>query len=128
MSRIERTAFGDWWRTVDRLMLSGLAALMVAGLVLLMAGGPPVAERLGLSTFHFTSRQFFYLLPSLALLVAVSFLNLRHVRRLALVTYAVGMVLVVLAIQFGPRSRAPTAGSASARSGCSPPSSSSPPS
>jgi cell division protein FtsW len=102
MSRIERTVFGDWWRTVDRLMLSALVALMVAGLVLLMAGGPPVAERLGLSTFHFTSRQFFYLLPSLALLVAVSFLNLRHVRRLALVTYAVGMVLVVLAIQFGP--------------------------
>src|SRR5918997_693208 len=85
MSRIERTVFGDWWRTVDRLMLSALVALMVAGLVLLMAGGPPVAERLGLSTFHFTSRQFFYLL-----------------RRLALVTYAVGMVLVVLAIQFGP--------------------------
>ena len=35
MSRIERTVFGDWWRTVDRLMLSALVALMVAGLVLL---------------------------------------------------------------------------------------------
>lgn len=102
MSRAERTHFGDWWWTVDRSMLAALAVLMISGLVLLMAGGPPVAERLGLSTFHFVSRQVFYLAPAVALMIAVSFLSLRHVRRLALFTYAVGMVLVVLAANFGP--------------------------
>ena len=60
MSRAERTHLGDWWWTVDRAMLVALGVLMVSGLVLLMAGGPPVAERLGLSTFHFVSRQVFY--------------------------------------------------------------------
>ena len=43
VSRAERSAFGDWWWTVDRLMLLGLAILMLAGLVFLMAGGTPVA-------------------------------------------------------------------------------------
>ena len=43
MSRAERSLVGDWWWTVDRATLAGLVILMVAGLVLLMAGGPPVA-------------------------------------------------------------------------------------
>jgi cell division protein FtsW len=77
-------------------------ALVLAGLVFLMAGGPPVAERLGLSTFHFVNRQALFLLPATALLLCVSFLSLRHVRRLALLIYAVGMVFIFLAFKFGP--------------------------
>lgn len=102
MSRAERTLVGDWWWTIDRAMLAVLAILMLAGLVLLMAGGPPVAERLGLSTFHFVSRQVMYLAPAVALMVAVSFLSLRHIRRLALLTYIIGMALVGIALEFGP--------------------------
>jgi cell division protein FtsW len=102
VSRAERTAFGDWWWTVDRLMLACLAALMVSGLVFLMAGGPPVAERLGLSTFHFVNRQVLFLIPTVAILLAVSFLSLRHLRRLALAVYLASLALVLLAFQFGP--------------------------
>src|SRR3954470_23562068 len=102
MSRAERSPVGDWWWTIDRSLLAALAALMVAGLVFLMAGGPPVAERLNLSTFHFVSRQALFLAPTVAILTFVSFLSLRHVRRLALLIYAVGMVLVLAAFQFGP--------------------------
>jgi cell division protein FtsW len=102
VSRAERSAFGDWWWTVDRSLLAGLAALMVSGLVFLMAGGPPVAERLGLSTFHFVNRQVLFLIPTVAILVAVSFLSLRHVRRLAVFLYFLSLALVLLAFQFGP--------------------------
>jgi len=102
VSRAERSAFGDWWWTVDRLLLAGLAILMLAGLVFLMAGGPPVAERLGLSTFHFVNRQVMFLVPALFIMIPVSFLSLRHIRRLALVVYAIGMALILLAFQYGP--------------------------
>jgi len=102
VSRAERSLVGDWWWTIDRLLLTALVSLMVAGLVLLMGGGPPVAERLGLSTFHFVNRQVFFLLPALGVLLAVSFLSPRMVRRLALLTYLGSMALVVLALHFGP--------------------------
>ncbi|MEZ0170030.1 FtsW/RodA/SpoVE family cell cycle protein [Microvirga sp. TS319] len=102
VSRAERSAFSDWWWTVDRLLLAALAILMVAGLVFLMAGGPPVAERLGLSTFHFVSRQVMFLVPALLILLPVSFLSLRHIRRLALLVYVGGMAMIMLAFQFGP--------------------------
>jgi cell division protein FtsW len=102
MSRIERSVLGDWWWTIDRMLLATLVSLMVSGLVFLMAGGPPVAERLGFSTFHFVNRQVVYLIPAVMLMLAISFLSPRQTRRLALLVYAGGMVLVLLALKFGP--------------------------
>jgi len=100
-SRIERTPFSDWWWTIDRLLLALLIVLMVIGIVLNMAGSPPVAERLGLSTFHFVNRQVIYLVPAFLVMLAVSFFSPRHVRRLALFLYLGAMALVVATLLFG---------------------------
>ena len=102
MSRAERTPLTDWWWTVDRGLLAGLGALMVAGLVFLMGGGPPVAEKIGLPTFHFLNRQALYLAPTILIIVGVSFLSLRHIRRVALFTWMIGVALCILASKFGP--------------------------
>jgi cell division protein FtsW len=102
VSRAERSLVGDWWWTIDRVLLAAFGILMTTGLVLLMAGGPPVAERLGLSTFHFVSRQILYLVPAVGLLIVVSFLTPRMVRRVALFTYLAAMAMVLLALEFGP--------------------------
>ena len=101
VSRAERSAFATWWWTVDRWLLAGLGTLMVAGIVLTMAGSPPVAERLGLSTFHFVNRQVLFLIPASILMVATSFLSPRHVRRAALVVFILAMGLVFAALLFG---------------------------
>ncbi len=101
VSRAERSAFATWWWTVDRWLLAGLGTLMVAGIVLTMAGSPPVAERLGLSTFHFVNRQVLFLIPASILMVVTSFLSPRHVRRAALVVFILAMGLVFAALLFG---------------------------
>ncbi|MDH7799595.1 MULTISPECIES: putative peptidoglycan glycosyltransferase FtsW [unclassified Beijerinckia] len=100
-SRAERTFVSDWWWTVDRWILAAITILMVSGIVLTMAGSPAVAERLGLSTFHFVNRHLVYLIPTTALMVATSFLSPRMVRRAALVVFIVGMVLIFAGLQFG---------------------------
>jgi cell division protein FtsW len=102
VSRAQRSVIGDWWWTIDRALLGALFILMVIGVVLLMAGGPPVASRLGLPTFHFVSRQAVFLIPALGFLFIVSFLSPRLVRRLALFTYIAGMALVFAALEYGP--------------------------
>ncbi|GAC1335325.1 MAG: putative peptidoglycan glycosyltransferase FtsW [Beijerinckiaceae bacterium] len=101
MSRAIRSPFAEWWWTVDRWLIASLGILMVIGLVLGMAGSPPVAERLHLSTFHFVNRQVLYLIPAIVVLVATSFLSPRHVRRAALIAFILGMALVVVTIFFG---------------------------
>ncbi len=77
-SRTERSALANWWWTVDRWMLAAVATLIVLGLVLTMAGSPPVAERLGLPTFHFVDRQALALIPTIIVLLLTSFLSPRQ--------------------------------------------------
>lgn len=101
VSRAERSPFADWWWTVDRWLLTGLGALMVLGIVLTMAGSPAVAERLGLQAFHFVNRQVLFLGACTFVLVGISFLPPRYVRRFALLLYVASMVLVVLTLLYG---------------------------
>jgi cell division protein FtsW len=51
VSRATRTPFGEWWWTVDKLILGALATLMLGGIVLSLAASPPVAARLRLEPF-----------------------------------------------------------------------------
>ena len=101
VSRAEPSLSGRWWWSIDRLILTALVALMVSGVVLLMAGGPPVAERLGLSTFHFVNRQAAYLVGAMAIFLAVSLMTPRQVRRAALLIYLGSLAMVVATLYFG---------------------------
>ena len=101
VSRAQRTPFGEWWWTVDRLTLGAIGALMLAGVVLSLAASPPVAGRLGLDPFYFVNRHILYLVPAIAVMLAVSFLNPRQIRRLALVVFALSLIMVAATPIFG---------------------------
>lgn len=101
ISRAERTVFGEWWWTVDRLLLSALFGLMLAGIVLSLAASPAVAHRIGLDTFHFVNRQVFFLVPATIVLIATSFLSPYWIRRLAFVAFLGSLVLVVATLFIG---------------------------
>ena len=100
-SRAEPSLSGRWWWSIDRVILSTMVALMVSGVVLLMAGGPPVAERLGLSTFHFVNRQAVYLLVALGTFLVTSFLSPRQVRRAALILFTLSLIGVIGTLYLG---------------------------
>ena len=101
VSRAERSTLANWWWTIDRWILAAVAALMVLGLVLTMAGSPAVAERLGLPAFHFVNRQVLYLIPSVAVLVAASLLSPQHVRWTAFIVFVVSLALILVALLYG---------------------------
>ncbi len=101
VSRAEPSLSGRWWWSIDRFILTALVALMVSGVVLLMAGGPPVAERLGLSTFHFVNRQAAYLAAAMVIFLGVSLMTPRQVRRMALLLYVASLAMVVATLYFG---------------------------
>ena len=101
VSRLERTPFAAWWWTIDRSLLAALLALMLGGIVLSLAASPPVASRLGLEPFYFVSRHILYLIPALAVLLGVSFLPPRYVRRLALIVFAISVLMVLGTLHFG---------------------------
>ena len=93
-TRADTSIIGRWWWTVDRWMLVALFALSVAGILMVMAASPAVAERLGLESFHFVRRQFIFLIPALAIMIVVSLLSPLAVRRVAMA----GLLLTLLGL------------------------------
>jgi cell division protein FtsW len=101
VSRADRSAFAEWWWTVDKYLFAGLMALMLGGVVLSLAGSPAVAERLGYDSFHFVKRHLFFFLPAVAVMIATSFLNPRQARRTALIVLVVSLVLMLATLFVG---------------------------
>ena len=102
ISREQRTPLSEWWWTVDRLLLAAFITLMLGGVILSLAASPPVAARIGLDPFHFFNRHVFFLMPSLIVMLGVSFLSPRQVRRSALIVFTISILLVVATLLFGP--------------------------
>jgi cell division protein FtsW len=101
VSRADRTAFAEWWWTVDKYLLGGLVVLMLGGVVLSLAGSPPVAERLGYDSFHFVKRHVAFFVPALAVLIATSFLTPRNARRAAFIVLITALVLMLATLFVG---------------------------
>jgi cell division protein FtsW len=101
VSRAQRTPFGEWWWTVDQLTLAAIGALLLAGIVLSLAASPPVAGRLGLEPFYFVNRHILFLLPATAVMLGMSFLNGKQIRRIAIVVFAVSVLMVAATPYFG---------------------------
>ena len=102
ISREQRTPLSEWWWTVDRLLLAAMVLLMLTGVVLSLAASPSVATRIGLDPFHFFHRHVLFLLPSVIVMVGVSFLSPRQIRRSALIMFALSIVLILATLWLGP--------------------------
>ena len=103
LSREQRTPLSRM--VVDRgpaCCSAAILALMLGGIMLSLAASPPVATRIGLDPFHFFNRHVLFLLPSFIVLIGVSFLSPRQIRRTALIVFAVSVVLIVATLLFGP--------------------------
>src|SRR3954454_11359357 len=101
LSREERNPLSEWWWTVDRLQLGAIFALILSGIILSLAASPPVGPRIGPDPFHFFNRHVLFLLPSFMVLIGVSFLSPRQIRRSALIVFAVSTVLIVATLVVG---------------------------
>jgi cell division protein FtsW len=100
-TRTDQSALGRWWWTVDRWTLVALAILIGFGGLLVTAASPPVAERIGLPTFYFVQHHAMMLVPSVLLMLGVSLLSPRGVRRLGLAAFALFYLLTIVTLFAG---------------------------
>jgi cell division protein FtsW len=100
-ARIDQSPVARWWWTVDRWSLGALALLLGFGSVMSMAASPAVAERLGYAPLHFAERHLVMVPLALAIILGVSLLPPRAVRRLAFIGFAVALVGVAMTFVIG---------------------------
>ena len=101
-SRADSSVLGRWWWTVDRWTLAAIFILVGFGYVMMLAASPAVAERIGASSRDFFIwRQVGYLALSIALMIMVSLLSPRQVRRLAILGFGIGLALTAATLVVG---------------------------
>ena len=97
IARTDTSRLGHWWWTVDRWLLGAIFLLIAVGLLLITAASPAIADRLHLPPFYFVLRHVFYLVPTIGIMLGVSMLSTRGIRRLATLVFiaVLGMLILV---------------------------------
>jgi cell division protein FtsW len=108
-SRTDRTRLGLWWWTVDHWLLGATVALIGLGVLLSFGSSPAAAQRLDIAfPFHFAVRQSVYAVGGLAVLLTVSMLPPRGVRRAAFFIYLIAIALMAALIFLGHAAKGAT--------------------
>src|SRR3954469_6241961 len=101
ITRMDTSTVGRWWWTVDKWMVAAVTLLIVIGVMLNFAAGPPAAERIHASAFHFVRKQMMFLPLVVAVIFSVSLLSPLSVRRFAAVGFVVFGLMVLATLIAG---------------------------
>jgi len=99
-ARSDVSPVAEWWRTVDKTMLTCLLILLAVGLLTSLAASPAAAERINQSPYYYVYRQAFFALAATAIMIGASILSPAWARRVAAVVFfgAFMMMAVVLLV------------------------------
>lgn len=103
--RKNRNLLNSWWWTVDRITLLAILVIAIFGTVMVSAASPAVAERIGLDSFYFVRHQLVYLGISLVLIFGVSLFSPANIRRISVLGYGVGLLMMVVVLFVGDETK-----------------------
>lgn len=101
VSRLSKSRLANWWWTVDKVTLTLVFVLIFIGAFLVFSASPSVARRIGFADYHFIKRQIVFIFVSLALIITLSMQQLKTIRRIAIIGYAVTLCLMILTLFAG---------------------------
>jgi cell division protein FtsW len=95
-ARTDRSMLGQWWWTIDRGLLGCFILLMIVGVMMVATASPPVAENHNLGSYHFLIRHIIILVPSFAMMVGISMLDMRSIWRVASILFLISIFSMIL--------------------------------
>lgn len=94
--RTDRSPLGVWWWTTDHWLLGATAALIGLGVLLQFGTSPAAAQRLDIAwPFHFAVRQCVFAAGATVVLLSVSMLSPRGIRRSAFFIYLAAIAIMI---------------------------------
>ena len=92
-----------WYHSLDKCLFWGVAGLILFGMILTFSASPAVASRVIKSkdSFHFIKKQLIFLAPTIGIILGMSMLSIRWIKRVSLAVFVGSIVLCVLVLIFG---------------------------
>ncbi len=101
-SRADKGSFANWWFTVDKVALTGMALLAGIGLMLAFAASPAITGGpLSAGDFRYAARQLAYFVVALGIMSGASLLSLRQVKITAATIFALALIGCFLVLFIG---------------------------
>lgn len=97
----DNSLLGRWWWSIDRWTLSAIGILIGFGYIMMLAASPAVAERIHTSRDMFILKQVLFLAAAGLVVVGVSLLSPRAVRRVAIVGCLIALALTAATMVIG---------------------------
>ena len=102
ISRADKGGFANWWFTVDKVALTGMALLIGIGLMLAFAASPAITGGpLMAGDFRYAARQVSYAAVALGIMAGASLLTIRQVKITAAFVFALALIGSFLVLFFG---------------------------
>ena len=101
LSREDNSMLGRWWWSVDRWTLGAIGILIGFGYIMMLAASPAVAERIGTSRETFILKQVVFLAVAGLIVLSVSLLSPRDIKRLAIAGCLIALALTAATMVFG---------------------------
>jgi cell division protein FtsW len=101
LSRADNSMLGRWWWSVDRWTLGAIGVLIGFGYIMMLAASPAVAERIGTSRETFIFKQVAFLALAGLIVVVVSLLSPRDIKRLAIAGCLIALALTAATMVMG---------------------------
>ncbi|MBW8815378.1 MAG: putative lipid II flippase FtsW [Caulobacterales bacterium] len=107
--RSDRSPLGVWWWTVDRWMLGVVALLIAIGVVISFSASPAAAVRMNIGDpFHFAVRQCLFAVGAAVMVVTVSMLDVKGVRRSSFFIWLAAIAIMIALPFFGHNAKGAT--------------------
>lgn len=101
------TQMVEWWNNIDKVLLSGFFALCFIGFILVTSAGPAIAHRIGVADgffsaqWWFVAKYVFFATTALIVMLIVSMMSDITIRRIGIVLFGIGIILLALTPFFG---------------------------
>ncbi len=90
-----------WWECIDNLSIALLLSIIIIGCILITTASPAVAERIKIPSFYFAHRQFMFLLIGSLLMVVISFLEFKALKKFVLLGFTLCIIMLVMVLFIG---------------------------
>ena len=106
LSRSDRSAFGNWFWTIDKVLLTLVIALMGCGIIAVAAASPAIAQRLSggkvhINPLHYLNQQILWVLIGVPLMLVVSMLSVPWAKRAGIAATIACLAALLLVPLFG---------------------------